>query len=323
MIGKSASCPSTSCPAPIRFAPSTTGYAHPGTLLSALFCWLEARSTRAKFIVRLENLDPERCKPDYESAMLEDLAWFGLDWDEVVYQSNNRSLHEAALDRLAGAGRLYPCKCSRTRMRDLNRRAPDGGFAYDNACRGRPLPEGGWRMSTGPLRVRLDDTYVEFNDLSGLHIRQHPASEMGDPIVRRRDGSIAYHLACIVDDHQSGVRKLIRGRDLASSAPVQLLMQELLGFSRPDYRHHFLFMEERGDKMAKFHGAVSAPILRKYYNPEELCGELASFAGMNPARSAKKPVDLLKSFCWERVRSEDLAISWDGRRLLPLLVPGR
>jgi glutamyl/glutaminyl-tRNA synthetase len=305
-------------PAATRFAPSTTGPAHPGTLLSALLCWLDARSRGAAVHLRLEDLDPDRCRPEFALAMRRDLEWFGLDWDGVLTQTDRRAAHEAALDRLAAQGRLYPCDCSRARLKALGRPAPDGGFAYDNHCRERALPVDGWRSVDQPLRLRLPDERVSFVDELGLRIDQHPARDMGDPVVRRRDGAIAYHLASVVDDAAGGFTRLIRGRDLAPSAPTQRLIYRLLDFPVPTYRHHFLLLEPRGDKLAKLHGSVGADALRAAYSPEELVGTLASWAGLNPSGAPCPPSALVASFDWERVRREDLAVSWDGRRLIAM-----
>lgn len=300
---------------PIRFAPSTTGHAHPGTLLSALLCWLDARSQGVPFMIRLENLDPERCRTEYEQAMLDDLAWFGLDWDVVVVQQTLRDQHEAALDELAARDMLYPCTCSRARIKSLGRVAADGGFVYDGHCRNRRLPTGGWRTCREPMRVRLPNTPVTLHDEGGYEYRQTPATEMGDPVVRRRDGAIAYHLACVVDDARAGVTRLIRGRDLLPSAPVQMLLQHMLGYPTPTYRHHFLFLETHGNKLAKFHGAVGAASLRNVYTGEQMCGRLAHWAGLLPEPAACRPEDLLADFTWPRVRRDDLALVWDGTNL--------
>jgi glutamyl-Q tRNA(Asp) synthetase len=301
-----------------RFAPSTTGPAHPGTLLSALLCWLDARSRGAAVHLRLEDLDPERCRPEFADAMRRDLAWLGLDWDGVITQSDRRMAHEAALDTLAAQGWLYPCDCSRSRLKSLGRLAPDGGFAYDNLCRERPLPGGGWRAADSPLRVRLPDERVSFVDELGLAIDQTPSIDMGDPVVRRRDGAIAYHLASVVDDAAGGFTRLIRGRDLAPSAPTQRLLYDRLGLPVPTYRHHFLLLEPRGDKLAKFHGSVGVDALRATYSSEVLVGALASWAGLNPSGGGCRPPELVAAFEWSRVRRDDLALAWDGRRLVPV-----
>lgn len=303
------------CNDPVRFAPSTTGRAHPGTLLSALICWLDARSRGAQLLLRMENLDPDRCRPEYEQGIVDDLAWFGLDWDTVIDQRANRERHEDVLDRLADAGLLYACQCSRSRLRDIGRAAPDGGFAYDNACRPYNVTRSSWRNSDLPIRLRLPDRAVCLTDETGLVLDQHPVHEMGDPVVRRRDGAIAYHLACVVDDHDAGIQRLIRGRDLAASAPTQILLHELLGWDVPRYFHHLLLLERHDRKLAKFHGAVAAPELRRVYTPEGLCGLLAGWAGLQPTTEPCRPADLLPAFSWSRLNEEDVVVHWDGASL--------
>ncbi len=296
-----------------RFAPSTTGPAHPGTLLAALLCWLDARSRGLTAILRLEDLDPERCRPEHAEGLVRDLAWFGLTWDVVERQSDHAERHAAALDALAAAGRLYPCTASR---KDLagGRRAPDGGWAYDNRGRGTPLPPGGWRTCDLPLRVRLDDVQETPLDDSGLDLAGVPAAAFGDPVVRRRDGAVAYHLACVADDHASGVTRVVRGRDIAPSTMVQAGLQRVLGLPAPTYRHHLLLLEG-AQKHSKFHGAVGAPVLRVRYGAEDLCGLLAAAAGLQPTAQPCTPSDLLPGFAWDRVRTEDTVLTWDGQDL--------
>jgi len=293
-----------------RFAPSTTGPAHPGTLLAALLCWLDARSRGARLLLRLEDLDPERCRPEWGSAMQRDLAWLGLDWDEVTEQHAFGARHDAALDRLAEAGRLYPCSCSRARIREAGERARDGGWRYPGWCRERGLPPGGWRACREPLRVRLPEDRVELRDESGRDLSQHPAAELGDPVVRRRDGAMAYLLATVVDDGASGVTRVVRGHDLAASSATQVLLQRLLGLPQPVYRHHLLLLEERpGDgpnpKLAKFHGAIGIDELRCDYAAEALCGVLAQAAGLWSGSAPTIPGALLADFSWDRVTAED------------------
>jgi glutamyl/glutaminyl-tRNA synthetase len=293
-----------------RFAPSTTGEAHPGTLLSALLVWLDARSRGARVLCRLENLDHTRCTPGWAEQMLVDLAWLGLDWDEIVDQSERRADHESALDRLAADGRLYPCRCTRA-DRAGRRRAPDGGWTYPNTCRGRALPPGGWRAATDALRIQLDDDRVDLVDEGGLDLSQSPAAEMGDPVARRKDGVIAYQLVVVVDDAVSGVTRVVRGRDIAPSTATQVLIQRLLGLPTPVYRHHLLLLERRdGGKLAKLHGSVGATALRTRYSGEELCGMIAYAAGLLDAPAPCRPRDLLPAFSWDRVATVDRAAVW-------------
>lgn len=138
---------------------------------------------------------------------------------------------------------------------------------------------------------------------------------MGDPVVRRRDGAVAYHLACVVDDIAGGYGRVIRGRDLAASAATQFLIYDLLGASPPVFRHHALLLEPRGDKLAKLHGAVGVPELRAAMTAADLCGWLAWAAGLREDISPCAPRDLVAGFDWAKLRRDDLVVSWDGRRL--------
>jgi glutamyl-Q tRNA(Asp) synthetase len=298
-----------------RFAPSTTGHAHPGTLLAGLLCWLDARSRGDRVLLRFEDLDPVRCKIAYLEAMRADLAWFGLDWDEIVIQSDLRPQHEAALDALEALGLLYPCRCTRSERRRGGRRAPDGGYAYENTCRGRALPPGGWRQADEPVRAELADEPVALMDESGLCLSQHPARDMGDPIVLRRDGAMAYHLAVVVDDAASGVDRVVRGRDLAASTATHVALQRLLGVPTPSYRHHALFLEPCGEKLAKFHGSVAAEALREHYSAAELCGFIAWAAGLQDQPAPTAPRELVAAFSWQRVIDDDRVLVWRENRL--------
>lgn len=299
-----------------RFAPSPTGHAHPGTLLAGLLCWLDARSRDAHLEFRLEDLDPDRCRPEYAQRIPEDLAWLGLDFDAFVRQSDHRARHEAALDELAAQGRLYPCACSRTTIRANGARTPDGGFRYPGTCRSRPLPAGGWRASREPLRLRLPEGRVEIHDESGADLSQDPEAAFGDPLVNRRDGAAAYHLAVCVDDAASGITRIVRGRDLANATATQHRIQRLLGLPKPVYRHHALLLERRDQKLAKFHGAFGLEALRPRYGARDLCGFLAWRIGLQGAPDPTSPRDLLASFTWSRVTDEDQLIRRDGDTLV-------
>lgn len=292
-----------------RFAPSTTGEAHPGTLLAALLAWLDIRAAGGRFVLRLENLDHLRCRPGWATQMVDDLRWLGLDWDELVDQRARRPAHEAALDQLAAVGRLYPCTCSR-RDRAGGRRAPDGSWAYPNTCRGRPLPAAGWRAALDPLRVRLDDGRLELIDESGLDLSQDPAAELGDPVVLRRDGVLAYQLVVVVDDAAAGVTRVVRGRDIAPSTATQVALQRLLGVPTPSYRHHLLLLSPHGPKLAKLHGSAPASQLRGRYRGDALCGLLACAVGLTADAAPIRPAELVRDFHWSRVETRDLLATW-------------
>lgn len=303
-----------------RFAPSTTGEAHPGTLLSALLVWLDARARGGRVLLRLEDLDTTRARAGWAEQLREACAWLGLDWDEVVVQSDRGAAHEAALDALAAAGRLYPCACSRA-ARAGGRRAPDGSWAYENTCRARPLPPGGWRASADALRARLEDGPLALVDEGGLDLSQAPARDVGDPIVRRRDGVIAYQLAVVVDDAAAGVTDVVRGRDLAPSTATQVALQRLLGLPAPRYRHHLLLLEPglgapgaARPKLAKLHGSLPFTQLRARHAAPELCGLLAHAADLADRPAACAPAELVAGFAWSRVRTRDRVARWDPER---------
>jgi glutamyl/glutaminyl-tRNA synthetase len=247
--------------------------------------------------------------------MREDLAWLGLDFDAVEEQHGSAPRHEAALDRLAAAGALYPCACTRSRLRAESDPALGRGGRYPNLCRGRALPAGGWRASQEPLRAALPAGRIAPRDEGGLDLAQDPATELGDPIVRRRDGALAYQLAVVVDDAASGVTRVVRGRDLAASTATQVALQRLLGLPEPVYRHHLLLLEERGGKLAKLHGAVAADRLRPLYDAPSLLGVLAQAAGLRDTAAPVTPAALLADFSWHRVAREDRVLRFTGSAL--------
>ena len=193
--------------------------------MAGLLAWLDARSRGAPILLRLEDVDSTRCTPESAEDMRAALAWFGLDWDREELQSANRPTHEAALDALAAQGRLYPCTCSRSEVASAGVRAPDGGWRYTGRCREKPLPAGGWRGRRRRAARAEPEGWFEVRDESGLHLSQNVAIEMGDPVLRRRDGAIAYHLAVVVDDARAGISRIVRGRDLATSTATHVALQ--------------------------------------------------------------------------------------------------
>ncbi|MBA2544137.1 MAG: hypothetical protein H0V17_31120 [Deltaproteobacteria bacterium] len=291
-----------------RFAPSTTGEAHPGTLLSALLVWLDARSRGGRVLLRLEDLDITRVKAQWSRQLVEACAWLGLDWDEIVIQSQRAPAYEAALDGLARMGRLYACTCSRA-DRSGGRRAPDGGWAYENTCRERVITD--WRSAVDAVRVRLPDEPVVLIDDGGVELSQVPARDMGDPIVRRKDAVIAYQLAVVVDDAAAGITDIVRGRDIAPSTATQVMLQQLLALPMPRYRHHFLLLEPSKDKLAKLHGSIPFSALRARHGSEELCGILAHAAGLVDTTAPCRARDLIPEFRWSRVHTSDLVATFD------------
>jgi len=298
-----------------RFAPTPSGPAHPGTLLAALLCWLDARSRAAQLQLRLEDVDHTRCTPEHSEQMRAALRWLGLDWDAESVQSERRAAHEAALDALATQGLVYPCKCNRSEIRAHAQRAADGGWRYPGSCRERPLPARGWRECREALRLRLPAGRVSLRDETGLDLSQDPLAEMGDPVLRRRDGAIAYHLAVVVDDAADAVTRIVRGRDLAPSSAIHRVLQRSLGLPEPVTRHHLLLLAHEGGKLAKLHGAVGWAELRARMSGGEACAFLAAAAGLGSGCERVTPRDLVSEFDWSRVHEQDQVVRWSGERL--------
>lgn len=294
-----------------RFAPSTTGGVHPGTLLAGLLCWLDARSQGGEILLRLEDLDRERTKPGYVEAMERDFAWFGLEFDSVTRQSERSEAHEEAMLGLLRSGRVYACACSRAEIRSAGQAAPDGSFRYPGTCRGARVDEDSWREELRPLRLEIDSVPWVYRDECGLDLSGDAAALFGDPILRRRDGSFAYHFASVVDDAAAGITRVVRGRDLALATLPQVSLQRTMQLPTPAYRHHALFLERSGDKLSKLHGAVDVATLRERYSPEALCGLIASAVGLAREGEECRPSDLVEGFDWSRVATEDVELSFD------------
>jgi len=242
-----------------RFAPSPSGPLHLGNLRTALLAWLFARSAGARFLVRVEDLDPERSRREHEAGQLADLRVLGLDWDgPVVRQSERRERHRAALAALRGTGRVYPCWCTRAEIRAAASAAhgplPEG--AYPGTCRALSAAERAARERSGrPPALRLDARGARVAFADRLHGRVEGVVD--DLVLWRNDDVPAYNLAVVVDDAEQGVREVVRGDDLLDSTPRQLLVGELLGLPAPAYAHVPLVLGPDGRRLAKRHGAVT------------------------------------------------------------------
>ncbi len=291
-----------------RFAPSPTGPLHLGNLRTALLAWLFARSAGTRFLVRVEDLDRSRVRPDVEEAQLADLRAIGLDWDGlVVRQSERIPLYEEAIARLDSDGHLYPCYCTRAEIR-ASVSAPHGIPAadrYPGTCRKLAATERAEREATGrppALRVRAEGARVAFEDrLLGRH-----EEEVDDFVVRRNDGAPAYQLAVTVDDAAQEIGEVVRGADLVDSTPRQLLLAYLLGLPvAPRYAHVPLVLGPDGRRLAKRHGAVTlAERSLLGEEPGEILGWMARSLGLAELGEAPTPADLLARFAPDRLPLE-------------------
>ena len=282
-----------------RFAPSPTGSLHVGNLRTALLAWLFARSQDARFLVRVEDLDAGRVRPEYETEQLADLRALGLDWDgPVVRQSERTPLYTAALERLDAEGLLYPCWCTRAEIREAAS-APHGASlegAYPGTCLRLSVAEREARRAGGrpaALRVRAAGARVAFEDrvcgpVEGL---------VDDFVVRRNDGVIAYNLAVVVDDAEQGIDEVVRGADLLDSTPRQLWLGARLGLTPPRHAHVPLVLGSDGARLAKRHGAVTlAGRAALGQSPEDVRGELAASVGLAEPGERPAPDELLARF---------------------------
>ena len=282
-------------PAPFvtRFAPSPTGWLHRGHALSALTAWDAARAAGGHFLLRIEDIDVQRCRSEFEAGIVEDLTWLGVAWEPPVRrQSEHMADYAAALDDLLGRGLAYRCFRTRREVLDEIGRAPHG--ADPAPFRGEPLPEAdeaarlargepfAWRLSLAAARQALGghwETLVFVETGAGPagetgRIRAEPELA-GDVILARKDLGVAYHLAVVVDDALQGVSHVVRGQDLFEAAHIQRLLQGLLGLPTPVYRHHPLLLRPDGRRFAKRDTTETLRSLRAAgVDPAELRREL-------------------------------------------------
>jgi glutamyl-Q tRNA(Asp) synthetase len=267
-----------------RFAPSPTGYLHLGHAYSALFAQDQARQAGGRFLLRIEDIDGARSRPEFEAAIAEDLAWLGVTWNGAVRrQSEHMNDYRAVLERLDRLGVTYPCFCSRKDIAAQS--APHGpSAAYPGTCRTRSSEDRARRIAAGqPYAIRLDVTAglaltgpLSWRDCHAGIVAAQPARE-GDPVIARRDTPTSYHLSVTIDDHLQGVTLVTRGEDLFAATHVHRLLQGLLGYAPPDYCHHPLLKNAQGERLSKRDGAVAIRTLRVQGRTPEQVREMAGW----------------------------------------------
>lgn len=248
-----------------RFAPSPTGPLHLGHAYSAILAHDMARAASGRFLLRMEDTDLDRCKPDFDALIQKDLQWLGLTWDGPIHrQSGHIVRYNARLDPLAARGLLYPCSCSRADIRAALA-APQEGVAfhvYPGTCRGRSmstrLPGDALRLDLAKALQVLAGTDLSFDETGPAHPgRQtvdpgHALSQIGDVVLSRKgEDIVAYFLASAFDDADQGITHVIRGEDLFDFTPIQVILQRLLGLPTPVYHHHRLIRDDQGKRLAK------------------------------------------------------------------------
>lgn len=271
-----------------RFAPSPTGRMHLGNIFTAVLSWLSVRSRGGRWILRIEDLDPQRSRPQYALQIEDDLRWLGLDWDEggtgqkgphaPYCQSLSGDFYLRALDRLRAMGRVYPCFCRKADLMAAN--APhqtDGRIVYPGTCR-RYLREPAPQVPAAQ-RLLVPDRDIFFTDATYGPQSGNLARDCGDFIVRRADGAWGYQLAVVVDDARMGVTEVVRGSDLILSSAQQIYIYELLGYTPPVFRHVPLICNARWQRLSKRDSSLSMEALRRDHTPEGLIGIVAALAG--------------------------------------------
>ena len=295
-----------------RFAPSPSGRMHLGNLWSGLLAWLSARSMGGSMVLRLEDLDPDRCKQEYCDQVMRDLEWLGLSWDNVpIYQSQRTEAYREAFEQLRDKGLIYPCYC--TRAERLAASAPhrsDGAAVYDGRClRLPPEVKAEYERTRRPAwRVEVPSEVITFRDLCQGEYSEDLKTACGDFILRRSDGVYAYQLAVVVDDAMMGVNQVVRGSDLLDS-PRQLWLQEQWGFGHPEYGHVPLLLSPDGRRLAKRDRDKELGQLQKQYTAPEIVGRLAFAAGLIDREEAITPAELVPLFDWKKVPRKDLTIA--------------
>lgn len=296
-----------------RFAPSPTGRMHLGNLWIAFLNWLWTRQRGGKIILRMEDIDRDRYRKEYEEGILEDLSWMGLDFDEgpegiysygPAVQSRRYDIYDSILSAMEKKGHIYPCYCSRSRIHQVLS-APHEGEArpvYDGHCRNL-TPKERESMTKNPCwRVRMEESTISFTDLFYGTITRTLKAGADDFVVRRADGLVAYQLAVSIDDGEMGITHVFRGNDLLDSTPGQAWLIQKLGYQVPAYGHLPLLVDTRGIRLSKRQKGITVRELRnRGLRPEDLTGLLLHLAGGLPELRPVSLEEALEDFPFEKL----------------------
>ena len=260
-------------------------------------------------LLRMEDLDTQRTSSEFAEVLRSDLRWLGLNWDrETAPQSMRSAVYDGYFEILRDKGLLYPCYCTRSQLHSVN--APhlsDGTYVYPGTCRNLTVPPVDRLPS---WRVKVPDRIWQLTDHVQGDYTENLTTDCGDFVVRRADGVYVYQLAVTVDDGEAGVTEVVRGMDLLSSAPRQMYLQELFGFSHPEYAHVPMLLAPDGRRLSKRDKDLDLGILRQKMSPEALIGTLAFAAGLIDKREAVSAKELAADFSWEKVRKEDITLGF-------------
>ena len=299
-----------------RFAPSPTGRMHLGNVYSALLSWLSVRSQDGAWVLRIEDLDPQRSRREFALQLEADLRWLGLDWDEYYVQSERGEIYTHYLNLLGQKCLTYPCYCTRADI--MATQAPhesDGRIVYAGTCRPKHLEDAWLNVDAHPsgrkpaTRIIVPDEDICFIDAHYGEQSVNLARHCGDFVLRRADGAWAYQLAVVVDDALMGITEVVRGRDLLLSAPQQIYLYRLLGFEVPTFCHLPLLCNLAGQRLCKRDKSLDLGEIRKAgHLPEAVIGKLAFYAGIIDHTEPVSAQELVSEFSWDKVPMEDILV---------------
>ena len=291
-----------------RFAPTPSGRMHLGNVFAALIAWCSVRSQNGEMVLRMEDLDTQRTSEEFAAVLRDDLRWLGLDYDrETPAQSKRSAVYDQYFEKMQDLGLLYPCYCTRSQLHSVN--APhlsDGTYVYAGICRNLTEEQRQAFDRKPAWRVIVPDKIWSLRDRVQGDYALNLATECGDMVVRRADGIYVYQLAVTVDDGEAGVTEVVRGMDLLSSAPRQMYLQELFGFTHPEYGHVPMLLAPDGRRLSKRDRDLDLGQLRLRITPETLIGTLAYSSNLIDRNVPISARELAQEFAWENLRKEDI-----------------
>lgn len=305
-----------------RFAPSPTGYLHLGNVWSAFLAWLQVRQAGGTLVLRIEDIDEQRSKPLFAKALMEDLYWLGLDWDEgpdkggpfgPYIQQERYDHYAAALEKLKRLGLLYPCYCSRARLQAIG--APHAGehTVYDGHCYGLSERERQKMTKKPSWRVHVPRRTISFTDTVYGPFEEELTCCCGDFVVRRADDMYAYQLAVSVDDGAMAISHVLRGEDLLSSTAQQIWLIETLGYEPPSYTHVPMLIDTAGNRLSKRqHGITVRNLRQQGVTAEAILSHLAYAGGLVTESRIYSLEELVQQCDFKRLRREPIVIRPDS-----------
>ena len=293
-----------------RFAPTPSGRMHLGNVFAALIAWLSVRSKNGELVLRMEDLDTQRTSDEFAQILRKDLIWLGLDWDwEMPPQSRRSDVYDRYFEMLRDQGLLYPCYCTRSQLHNVN--APhlsDGTYVYAGTCRNLTREQRDQMDRAPAWRAKVPREVYTVKDLCQGVYTQDLSKECGDFVVRRADGVYVYQLAVTVDDGEAGVTEVVRGWDLLGSAPRQMYLQKLFGFSHPQYGHVPMLVAPDGRRLSKRDRDMDLGQLQSRMTAEQLIGKLAFAANLTKTDDAICAKELATVFDWENLRKDEICL---------------